>query len=209
MGSNASLVCHLCGQEHRAIRLEPGEKALCVRCDAVLARGLQAGSHTALVFAITGLALAWPAALLPFVSAGKLGAERISLLFTGVGTLWNSGMCALAVLVLLCGGLLPLAHLVILAVLHAPTRLDRQKDCFRLLVRSANGLEHWAIPEVQVLAVLVAMIKLGSIVNVAIGSGFWCYCAMVFSLLIAQHTSRFNSAVPLSAAGAAGAAVPL
>ncbi len=180
-----------------------------MRCDAVLAQGVRARSHTALVFAITGLALAWPAALLPFVSAGKFGAERISLLFTGVRILWNSGMRALAVLVLLCGGLLPLAYLVILAVLHAPTRLDRQKSCFRLLVRSANGLEHWAIPEVQVLAVLVAMIKLGSIVNVAIGSGFWCYCAMVFSLLIAQHTSRFNPTVPLSAAGATGAAVPL
>jgi paraquat-inducible protein A len=209
MGLNAPLICHLCGQEYRAIRLEPGEKALCVRCDAVLAQGVRARSHTALVFAITGLALAWPAALLPFVSAGKFGAERISLLFTGVRILWNSGMRALAVLVLLCGGLLPLAYLVILAVLHAPTRLDRQKSCFRLLVRSANGLEHWAIPEVQVLAVLVAMIKLGSIVNVAIGSGFWCYCAMVFSLLIAQHTSRFNPTVPLSAAGATGAAVPL
>jgi paraquat-inducible protein A len=179
-----------------------------VRCGTVLARSTRRGPDTALVFSITGLALALPAALLPFVSAGKFGAERISLLFTGVKFLWNSGMRALAVLVLLCGGLLPLAYLVILAVLHAPTRLDRQKNGFRLLHRSANGLEHWAIPEVQVLAVLVALIKLGSIVDVAIGPGFWCYCAMVFSLLIAQHTSRFNPAIPLPDAGATGAAVP-
>jgi len=165
--------------------------------------------HTALVFAITGLALAWPAALLPFVSAGKLGAERISLLFTGVGTLWNSGMRMLAVS---CP-----------AVRRTPSsRISRnpggpacpgpasigKKTASGSWSEAPTDSSIWAIPEVQVLAVLVAMIKLGSIVNVAIGSGFWCYCAMVFSLLIAQHTSRFNSAVPLSAAGAAGAAVP-
>lgn len=179
-----------------------------MRCGSVLARGARWGPDTALVFSITALALALPAALLPFVSAGKFGAERISLLLTGVRTLWNGGMRALAVLVLLCGGLLPLAHIVILAVRHAPTRLHRPKNWFRLLQRITAGLDHWAIPEVQVLAVLVALIKLGSIVTVEVGPGFWCYCAMVVSLLIAQHTSRFNPAVPPPDAGETGVAAP-
>lgn len=208
MGSNAPLTCHLCGLEHRAVNLEPREKACCVRCGTVLARGMGRRPDLALVFTLTGLALALPAALLPFVSAGKLGAERISLLFTGVRILWTSGMRALAVLVLLCGGLLLLAYLVILTVLHAPARLDPPTRCFRLLRQCVSSLEHWAIPEVQILAVLVAQIKLGSIVNVEIGPGFWCYCAMALSLLVAQHTSRFNPSIPSSDAAAPGAAVP-
>jgi paraquat-inducible protein A len=187
------LACHLCGQEHRPIRLAPGDKALCVRCDAVLAQGARLGPDAALAFSITGLIFALPAALLPFVSAGKLGDERISLLFTGVGSLWDGGMRALATLVFLCGGLLPLAMLAILAVLHAPSYPSRQKANFRLLFRAARVLEHWAIPEVQVLAVLVALMKLGSLVDVTIGPGFWCYCAMALSLLIAQHSFDFDS----------------
>jgi paraquat-inducible protein A len=179
-----------------------------VRCDAVLAKGTRLGPDTALVFSITGLILALPATLLPFISAGKLGDQRISLLFTGVGSLWDGGMRALAVLVFLCGGLLPLALLATLAVLHAPSRLGWLKADFRLLFRVAHVFEHWAIPEVQVLAVLVALMKLGSVVNVSIGSGFWCYCAMALSLLIAQHSFDFDSTAPLPSSGTEATAPP-
>jgi paraquat-inducible protein A len=206
MDSQARLACHLCGQEHRPVHLEPGEKAFCVRCEAVLAQGTRLGPDTALVFSITGLIFALPAALLPFVSAGKLGDERISLLFTGVWSLWDGGMGPLAFLVFLCGGLLPFALLATLAVLHASSRLGWQNDDLRFLFRVARVLQHWAIPEVQVLAILVALMKLGSLVEVTIGPGFWCYCAMALSLLIAQHSFDFDSAVTTPSTGESDAA---
>jgi paraquat-inducible protein A len=207
MDSQAHLICHLCGQDHRLARLEPGEKALCVRCEEVLEKGTLLGPDTALVFSITGLIFALPAALLPFVSAGKLGDERISLLFTGVWNLWDCGMCPLAILVFLLGGLLPFALLATLAVLHTSSRLGWQNDDLRFLFRAARVLQHWAIPEVQVMAVLVVLMKLGSVVEVTIGLGFWCYCAMALSLLIAQHSFDFDSAVTIPAGGGSDAAV--
>jgi paraquat-inducible protein A len=206
MTQEAHLICHLCGQEHRPIHLESGEKALCVRCDAVLAKGPGLGPDTALVFSLTGLVLAVPAVLLPFISAGKLGDERTSLLFTSVSSLWNGGMRTLAVLVFLCGGLLPLVLLVTLATLHAPARLGWSTASSRILFRVAHVLEHWAIPEVQVLAVLVALMKLGSLVDVTIGVGFWFYAAMALSLLIAQHSFNFDA--PLAATGESRPATP-
>ncbi len=206
MTQEAHLTCHLCGQEHRPVHLEPGEKALCTRCDAVLAKGAGLGPDTALVFSLTGLALAVPAVLLPFMSAGKLGDERTSLLFTSVSSLWNGGMRALAVLVFLCGGLLPLVLLTILAALHAPARLGWSTASSRILFRIAHVLEHWAIPEVQVLAILVALIKLGSLVDVTIGVGFWFYAAMALSLLIAQHSFNFDA--PLAGTGESRPASP-
>jgi paraquat-inducible protein A len=176
-----------------------------VRCDTVLAKGSRLGTDTALVFSITGLILAPPSALLTFVSAGKLGAERLSLLFTGVGCLWDGGMRLLAALVLLCGGLIPLALLATLAAVHAPSRLGWPRDKFEPLFRVARALEHWALPEVQVLAVLVALMKLGSVVDVTIGPGFWCYCAMALSLLIAQHSFDLDTSAPRANAGGASA----
>jgi paraquat-inducible protein A len=195
MDSKARLACRLCGQEHRPIRLEPGDKAVCVRCDAVMAKGTRLGPDTALVFSITGLVFALPAALLPFVSAGKLGDERISLLFTGVWNLWDGGMCPLAVLVFLFGGLLPFALLGALAILYTSSRQGWKNDNLRFLFGVVRVLQHWAIPEVQVLAVLVALMKLGGVAEITIGPGFWCYCAMALSLLIAQHSFDFDSAV--------------
>ncbi len=193
MPLNAHLTCPLCGAAHRPVPLARGEKAHCTRCDTVLAKGQFESSEATLVFCVTGLVLALPACVLPFVGAGKLGAERTSTLFTGVGALWDNGMRALAVLVLLCGALLPIALLAALALLQAPGRLAGLLGSPALLARAARVLELCAIPEVQVLAVLVALMKLGSVVNVRIGPGFWFYCAMSLSLLVAQRRINFNA----------------
>ena len=179
-----------------------------MRCDGVLAQGMRSGPDSALVFSVTGLILAVPAILLPFVSAGKLGDERVSLLFTGVRRLWDGGMRSLAILVFVCGGLLPLVLLATLAILHLPARLGWSPAGFGILFRTARLLEHWAIPEVQVLAVLVALMKLGSVVTVTIGPGFWCYCGMAFFLLIAERTFDFDRTIPLPGSRGSGAAAP-
>jgi len=181
----APLVCRLCGHEHQPVRLAPGERALCVRCDAVLESRARLGPDAALAFTVTGLILALPAALLPFVTVGKLGREHVGLLFTGVEGLWERGLHLLAVWVLLCGGLVPAALLLTLAALLFPVRLGWRPEKVPWLSHAAHALGHWAMPEVQVLAVLVALIKLGNLVNVTIGPGFWCYVAMSLALLFA------------------------
>ena len=206
MSPNALSTCPACGLAHRVVPLQPGEKALCVRCDSLLVRGTRAGPDTVLAFALTGLVFAAPAILLPFISAGVSGNERLSLLFTGVDSLWDGGMRTLAALVFLCGGLLPIVMLVALALLHAPARWQGRRAFVPLLQRAAPLIGHWAMPEVQVLAVLVALAKLGGSVKLTIGPGFWCYCAMTLALLLAQHFSDSTAVTPPNAAG--GLAAP-
>lgn len=182
------LICPLCGHEHQPIPLGSGQRALCVRCDAVLARGTRFGPDGTLGFTLTGLVLAVPALLLPFITAGKFGQERGGLLFTGVEGLWDNGMPLLAMWVLLCGAVVPIALLLILAGGLLRARLGWSQRPSAWLSRAAHALGYWAIPEVQVLAVLVALMKLGSLVNVTIGAGFWCYAGMSLSLLLAWRS---------------------
>jgi paraquat-inducible protein A len=193
MDRETQLTCHLCGQNHSPVRLLPGQKAQCTRCDTVLARGKHYGRDGALAFAVSGLILGVPACLLPFISAGKFGDERVSLLFTGVGALWDNGMRAIAMLVLLCGGLMPMGLLMAMAVILAPERFKRFAGDTDGFLTMAGLFERWAIPEVQVLAVLVALLKLGSVVNVALGPGFWCYCGMALALLCATRSFDFEA----------------
>lgn len=194
--SHPRLICRFCGQEHGSVQLGPGEKALCVRCDSFLAQGARLSPDTGLVFALTGLILTVPAAVLPFISAGKLGEERVSHLFTGVSSLWGDHMRALALLVLFCGGILPMLQLATLTVLHAAHRLGWEKNSLRALHPTARFLEHWSIPEVQVLAIIVALVKLGSLVDVRLQLGFWCYCAMSFCLVVTQQSFDFEAIQP-------------
>ncbi len=178
------LNCPLCGQVHHPVPLAPGERALCVRCGTVLARRSRWGGDAPLVFAVTGLLLAAPALLLPFVSAGKFGQFREGVLLTGVEGLWDNGMPLLGTWVLLCGVVVPVAVLAVLAVELWRVQFAGAAPSETVL-RAAHAIGYWAMPEVQVLAVLVALTKLGSLVDVTIGAGFWCYIAMSLSLLLA------------------------
>jgi paraquat-inducible protein A len=186
--SGARLTCPLCGHEHELIPLAPGESALCLRCDTVLARGSWLGRDGTLVFTLTGLILAVPALFLPFITAGKFGQERGGLLFTGVEGLWRHDMRLLAIWVLLCGAIVPILLLTVLAALLLPARLGWTQLRSEFLSNTARAMGYWAIPEVQVLAVLVALMKLGSLVDVTIGAGFWAYIGMSLSVLIAWRS---------------------
>lgn len=174
------------------VRLAPGETARCTRCDGVLAKGRH-GGDVPLVLCVTGLVLALPACFLPFITAGKFGAVRVSTLLTGVGALWDNDMRALATLVFLCGALLPVFLLGTLAIIQAPPKLFGWIASPPILAHAARTLELGAIPEVQVLAVLVALMKLGSQVNVTIGAGFWFYCTMSFCLILAQRSFDYGA----------------
>ena len=203
------LTCPLCGQDHQPIPLAPGERALCRRCDTVLAHRSRVGPDAALVFTFTGLLLAVPAFLLPFITAGKFGQERGGVLFTGVEGLWDNDMPLLAIWVLLCGAVVPIVLLAILATGLLRSRLGWSNGPSELLSQAAHALSYWAIPEVHVLAVLVSLMKLGSVVNVTIGVGFWCYIGMSLSLLLAWRNFMLKPAgLPSSDAHESGVTAP-
>src|SRR6185295_15523342 len=89
--------CPLCGHDHRTVALARGESALCLRCGTVMVRRPRFGRDGTLAFTLTGLILAVPALLLPFITAGKFGQQRGGLLFTGVEGLWKHDMRLLAI----------------------------------------------------------------------------------------------------------------
>jgi paraquat-inducible protein A len=181
----ARLTCPLCGLDHQAIALARGERALCQRCDTVLAQRSRFGRDATVVFTLTGLILAVPAFLLPFITVGKFGQERGGLLLTGVKGLWENGMPLLSIWVLICGAAAPVLLLVILGTGLLRKRLASDPRPSEFLSSTAQAMSYWAIPEVHVLAILVSLMKLGSVVNVSVGAGFWCYVGMSVSLLLA------------------------
>lgn len=181
------LHCPLCGRLHHAVPLRRGQRAVCVNCGGTLTS--RPGSRqAALAFTVTALILALPAVQLPLVTVRKFGAEHSSYLWTGVQALWQDGRVLLAIWVALCGLVVPLTLLATLTMLVFASR--RHADgAERLWTRLASALQHWSMPEVQVLAVLVAFVKIGALVQVQPGAGLWFYAAMTTAMLFAWRAA--------------------
>jgi paraquat-inducible protein A len=92
--------------------------------------------------------------------------------------------------VFFCGTLAPFSLLILLiAVLWSDGR-NNLRELNGRLRRWAHFIEYWAMPEVQVLGVMVAFFKLGDVVEVSVGPGLWCYGAASLFTLLAWR--RFN-----------------
>lgn len=201
------LVCPLCDHSHEFPELASGESALCERCGTTLARGTpRIGADAALAFTVTGLLLAAPALWLPFVEVSKFQALRHSTAFDGVRALWEADMRLLAIWVFLCGLAVPLLLLGTLAGVLLPLRFGWQPKSLEQLRRSARAFERWCMPEVYLLAVLVAFAKLGSLVNVRIGLGLWCYGAMAVCIVVAWRNFELYHAPRVADPGRPAAA---
>lgn len=182
--------CPLCGQLHSRVRLRPGDTSQCVRCDTQLARGRASNWIVTLAWVLTGLILWVPANFLPIVAVSQLGNAHESRLITGAVSLWHQGMPWVAGLVVLCGIAAPLLLLLALVFVLVPITLGRPSHRVRFLVRGIRVLELWSIPEVYLLAVLVAFIKLDVFVRAEPAPGLWCHAAMTLALVIAWR--RFD-----------------
>lgn len=187
-----SLPCPLCGQPHVARVLKRGQRAVCVRCGTTMTERGWLSPEAALAFALSGLALTLPAMLLPFVTLQQFGHVRTTFLTVGFSGFWAHGFSALGAWVLFCGTLAPIGLLVLLiALLGTHGREKFSKWNHRLRV-AADAVEYWAMPEVQVLGVMVAFFKLGAIVTLTVGPGLWCYGAASLCMLVAWRLFSFR-----------------
>jgi paraquat-inducible protein A len=191
--SEGPQACPLCGQLHTRIALRPGDTVKCVRCDAELAQGRASNWIVTLAWGITGLILWVPANFLPIVNVSQLGNTHESLLITGALQLWHQDMGWVAVLVILCGILAPLALLLSLLATLLPIALGRPSSNLNFIISGVRTLQLWSIPEVHLLAVAVAFIKLGSLVRAEPAAGLWCYSAMSLAMLIAWRRFDINA----------------
>ena len=153
-------------------------------------RGRASNWLVTLAWVLTGLILWVPANLLPIVAVSLFGNAHESLLVTGAIKLWDQGMPWVAVLVVLCGIAAPLLLLLSLTTLLVPIALGRPFARLRFIVRWLRALELWSIPEVYLLAVLVAFIKLDSLAQAEPAPGLWCQAGMSLALLVAWR--RFD-----------------
>ena len=177
--------CPHCGLVQRVPEVPAGMRACCARCEGGLRSAVRhsvSDSRTAAI-ATAALVLYPLAVTLPLIGIEKFGHAQESSVLEGVTTLLGQGHLLVGIIVLVCSVVLPLGKLAALVVLCTGRGLGHRHRA--LTYRLVEWTGRWGMLDVLLVALLVAVLKLGDLVTVSAGPGLLAFTPCVAMSLLA------------------------
>ena len=184
------LACSTCGLAQQVEELAPGMAAECIRCGAPILSRPAAGAQTTAALTIAALVLYLPANMYPILRMNLYGATSENTIWDGVVNLMQYNEYLVAAIVFLASIVVPLFKLLGLLFLVASVRWKRGQ---RLRARTRifqliDAIGPWAMLDVFLLAVLVALVKLGDLARVIPGPGLVAFTGVVVLTMLASQS---------------------
>ena len=172
----------------RVEALPPGMVAECFRCGSVIRRRKIDSLGRTAAFSLAALIFYLPANLYPILSMEFYGAYSENTVWDGCVRLFQDGQWLVAVVVFLASLLVPLFKLLGLFFLVATARFGavRWRRERIWIYRTIEVIGPWAMLDVFLLSVLVALVKLGKIATVLPGPGLLAFTAVVVLTILAS-----------------------
>ena len=183
------LACETCGLAQRVEEVEPGMTAECIRCGSPILSRPASGPQTTAALTIAALVLYIPANIYPILSMNLYGTYSENTIWDGVVSLMQYNEYLVAAIVFLASIVVPLFKLLGLLFLVASVRWNRGR---RLRARTRifqfiDAIGPWAMLDVFLLAILVALVKLGDLGEIIPGPGLIAFtCVVVLTMLASQ-----------------------
>jgi paraquat-inducible protein A len=178
------IACEFCDLMHEVPQLEPGKKAYCARCSGLLAKAMRDPVDGLLALTLSALVLLVLANIFPFLHFSLEGQTQENRIITGVIGLWVAGQAGLAALILFTTVLAPALRTLGLLYVILPLELGIVPPGVSQALRFQEGLVSWAMLDVYMLAVLVALVKLTQMADVQIELGVAFFVALFVMLTL-------------------------
>lgn len=159
--------------------LNLGEVAECPRCGCELFRLRHRIVGPGMALVLAALLLYFPANFLPIMQLNLLGRVTQDTVWSGVLSLYSSGMQGIAVVVFLCSMAVPLLKLLCQLAVLSCIAFDRAKPLGVALYRTYHHLREWGMLEVYLLGILVSIIKLRDMAELSLGIGLACFAGLL------------------------------
>lgn len=196
--------CRGCGLEHQDIELPPGGVAHCVRCDSELYRHPRLSLDFLASISLAGLVCWALAASLPLARAQTLGAGKPAMLLSIGSSFRENGQLALGLAADLFIVILPTLLLILLPLFAILALRGGAYPKDGSFIKMFSFAKRWAMPEVLLLAILIAFIKVDEVAPTAVEAGFWFLAASVCLLTIAIQVFPLDKAERADASPTAG-----
>jgi paraquat-inducible protein A len=177
-----AVICHECDLPHARVPVERGRRATCVRCGAGLYKAESQTLDRPLALALAGMVLFAAANFCPFLTFEMEGREQSNSLISGSIEFWNAGYWELATLVFLASICLPFLSLALILYVLVPLHRGAVPWKAARATRAVLAMRPWAMMEVYLLGVLVAIVKLTDFADIALQPGFYAFVALIVAV---------------------------
>lgn len=180
--------CHTCGLVQQAEAPRPRTLAECPRCGSIVSEYKASSVIPTAALSLAALILYVPANIYPILRMERYGAYSESTVWGGVVGLTNAGYWFVAAIVFVASMVVPLLKLAGLFYLAVSTQLGsaRLQRLRTRIYRFIDVIGPWAMLDVFLLAVLVALVRLGQLATVMPGRGLLAFTAMVILTMLAS-----------------------
>jgi paraquat-inducible protein A len=182
------ITCHLCGQTQEIEPLASDTVAECQRCGATLLKARSDSLRRTAALSLAALLFYVPANIYPVLRMDLYGVHSDNTVCHGVVQLYQDGEWFIGTIVFLASLAIPLLKLLGLFFLVVTTRI--RTPYFRraraLLLRVIVAVGPWAMLDVFLLAILVALVRLGKFATVTPGPGIVAFASVVVLTIFAS-----------------------
>lgn len=182
------IACPTCGLLQRVGTLRPGTIAECVRCGDVVFQMKSGSLARTAALSLAALILYVPANLYPIMRMNLHGAYSESTIWDGCVTLFKSDQWFAAVVVFMASIVIPLFKLAGLFTLVVTARRAGyighrwQARVHRFI----EAIGPWALLDVFLMAILVALVKLEQLATILPGPGLAAFTGVVVLTILAS-----------------------
>ena len=175
--------CVICEYPLEVIK---GEPATCERCGRTDHRHSRHSAKLCLVFSLTAMIFYVPANIFPFMTIEMYGRTNSSTIWSGIVQLLDQRSYFVGGVVFLASMLIPIMKLLILFYLSL-TGSNGQRTHFKMkLYRFVEAIGRWSMLDIFLLAILVAIVKLGHFTTVTPERGSTLFLFVVIFTMMAS-----------------------
>ncbi|WP_411223454.1 paraquat-inducible protein A [Marivita sp. S2033] len=179
------IACPKCDALHYLPHVEIGEKAQCVRCGTVLMAPKEGAMTQIVMLSATALVLMIAAVFFPFLELSTHGLGNKTSVFDAILAFSHGLMLPLSFAVAALIVVLPMTRFIAQIYVFAPMALGwapapQAGKVFRL----AERIRPWAMAEVFIIGVAVALVKVAGLAQVTLGPAFWAFVGLVIITIL-------------------------
>lgn len=177
--------CHTCGLVNR---LTANHAHRCLRCDEPLHPFKGVNNQATLALLAASVVMYFPANLYPIMITTSLGVTQPSTILGGVLLFFQHGDWPIAMIILTASILVPVSKMLALLwlcyIVRQPPNSLNSLSRVRLY-RITEFIGRWSMVDVFVVAILVALIRNGSLMSIEPGAGALSFTAVVVLTMLA------------------------